>query len=283
MLRRIASLIVSSLVAVGINAQNNSDPETLRPVFAAYTVEAGSSHIADTYLTPLRYDGWATTLRYDRMQAMKFSPRKWVMQLDFAVTASRTHNPAGNASIWQADIDFSWGMMRRVWQSAGFSAMVGPEAKINLGALYSARNGNNPVSAKAAVTAGVSGRLGWRGKIGRLPLTLSWQPSLPIVGTFFAPEYGELYYEIYLGDHRNLCRAAWWGNYFRLDNLVCADLHFGGTSLRVGYRNSFLSTSASHITTRIMRHTAVIGISGEWLSINLRKPHQANSHIISPL
>lgn len=29
----------------------------LRPVTAAYTLEAGSSHLSDTYLTPLKYSG----------------------------------------------------------------------------------------------------------------------------------------------------------------------------------------------------------------------------------
>ena len=48
----------------------------LRPVAAAYTVEAGSSQIVNTYLTPLRYDGMELALRYERMQAMKFSPDK---------------------------------------------------------------------------------------------------------------------------------------------------------------------------------------------------------------
>lgn len=255
----------------------------LRPVHAAYTVEAGSAHFADTYLTPLRYSGWQTTLRYDRMQAMRFDPGRWTMQLDFAATAARTLNPVGNATMWYWGIDFNWGMMRRLWQRGGFSVMAGGQLDLNLGALYSARNGNNPVAAKAALTVGVAGRLGWKGRIGKVPVTLSWQPSLPVTGAFFSPEYGELYYEIYLGDHRNLARAAWWGNYFKLDNLIAADIHFGATSVRVGYRNSYLSTQASHITSRMISHCAVIGISGEWISLNPRKPLSGKAKIISAL
>lgn len=267
----------------GIAMAQEPEEAPLRPVYAAYTVEAGSAHLADTYLTPLRYSGWQTTLRYDRMQAMRFAPEKWVMQLDFAATAARTLNPNGNATMWYWGVDFSWGMMRRLWCRGGFSAMAGGNVNLTLGALYTARNGNNPVAAKAAATIGITGRLGWKGRIGRLPVTVGWQPSLPVGGAFFSPEYGELYYEIYLGDRKNLARAAWWGNYFRIDNTITADLHFGGTSLRLGYRNSYLSTEASHITSRMISHCAVIGISGEWISLNPRRPLTGKAKIISAL
>lgn len=276
------SLLLLASVPCAVMAQEPEE-EPLRPVFASYCVEAGSAHFADTYLTPLRYGGWQTTLRYDRLQAMKFAPRQWVMQLDFAATAARTVNPVGNATMWYWGVDFSWGMMRRLWCGGRFSLMGGGDLDLNLGALYSSRNGNNPVAVKAAMTIGLTARLGWRGKIGRLPLTVTWQPSLPVTGAFFSPEYGELYYEIYLGDRKNLARAAWWGNYFRIDNMIAADLHIGATSLRLGYRNSYLSSEASHITSRMISHCAVIGISGEWLSLNPRRPFTGKAKIISAL
>ena len=32
--------------------------EAVRPVNSSYMIEAGSSHLADTYLSPLKYTGW---------------------------------------------------------------------------------------------------------------------------------------------------------------------------------------------------------------------------------
>ena len=50
-------------------ADGDTDTEAVvRPVTAAYTVEAGTSHLADTYLTPLKYSGWSMGLGYERMQ-----------------------------------------------------------------------------------------------------------------------------------------------------------------------------------------------------------------------
>ena len=90
---------------------------------------------------------------------------------------------------------------------------------------------------------------------------------MPLTGMFFSPQYGELYYEIYLGNRSGLVRAAWPGNFLRLDNLLSADLHFGATTLRLGYRLDYSSSKASHIVTRRLSHCAVVGITCEWISL----------------
>ncbi len=274
--------ILLTLSAAITAAAGDTDSTLLRPVHAAYTVEAGSAHLADTYLTPLRYSGWSASLRYSRMQATRFNPRDWVLRMDFAADVSRTLNPVRNATMWYWGLDFTAALMRRVWHRGRFSAMVGPDIDLTLGALYSPRNGNNPVAAKAAVTVGVAGQMSYAARIGRIPVTLLWQPALPVTGVFFSPDYGQLYYEIYLGERSGLARAAWWGHHFRLDNLIAADIRLGGTSLRIGYRLDYLSQSASHITSRTITHAAVIGITGEWLSVNPRRA-SADPRIISPL
>lgn len=255
----------------------------LRLVTVAYTLEAGSSHIADTYLSPIKYSGWGAGLHYERWQAMKFSPERWVMQLRFGVRAESTLNFAGNARMWFGGIDFSWAMMRRWKVANGLTLGAGGKAGLALGALYLERNGNNPVAAKAAVTLDATCYAAYNIKEGRLPVTLTWQPSMPLTGVFFSPDYGELYYEIYLGNHSGLVRYAWPGSYFRLDNSVMADLHFGATSLRLGYRGCIESTKANNIVSNHFTHSFVFGISGEWLSLNPRKKTSGNPRIINAL
>lgn len=67
----------------------------------------------------------------------------------------------------------------------------------------------------------------------------------------FSQEYDELYYEIYLGNHSGLVHWAWPGNMFRWNNLVAADLDFGNSRLRLGFRSNIYSTEVNHLTTRI--------------------------------
>lgn len=281
-MKKFLSVIIFSGISALCALHAEEPADILRPVNSVYTFEAGSSHITDTYLSPIKYSGWHLGLNYERNQAMKFSPEKWVMQMRFGLSADHNHNIVGNRDLWFGELAFSWGMMRR-WQLPfkGFSAGVGPSASLNAGCIYLDRGGNNPASAKASIMLNATGYLCWNGKFGRLPVTLRYQPTLPITGAFFAPDYGELYYEIYLGNHSGLAHVGWWGNYFTLDHILSADFHFGSTSLRIGYSGSVYSTKVNHTVTNMFTHAAVIGISGEWISINPRKKLSKEAKIIS--
>lgn len=244
--------------------------QTARPVYSAYMLEAGSSHLADTYLTPLHYRGTHMGFAYERTQAMKFDPSRWIMQLSIGIGGNLDKNPAKNAKMISLDINARWGMMRRWNAPLGITLGAGPAIALNAGCLYLSRNGNNPASAKAAVNVGAMAYAAWSHKIWRIPLTLRYQGHLPVAGCFFSPDYGQLYYQIYMGDRSGLAHAAWWGNYFRLDNLVTADLHFGSTTLRLGYRCDIFSSKVNHLVTNDISHSLVVGVATEWLSLPYR-------------
>lgn len=275
--------LVAKFVAFAEVADTIESIKPLRPVMSAYMFEAGSSHLADTYLTPLKYNGWSAAFRYERMQAMKLNPERWVMRLAAGVELDRTENPARNATMWYMGFDFSWGMMHRWHLPYGITVAGGGSTGIDLGCLYNSRNGNNPASAKAAWTVNATGYASWNFKMWKLPVTLRYQPTIPLTGVFFSPDYGELYYEIYLGNHSGLVHAAWWGNYFMMENLFTADLHFGNTSLRVGYRGRIYSTHMNDITARMITNNFVLGLSGEWISVSPRKGIDPRAKIISAL
>ena len=277
--------LLSSILCVMLSAMAfaQDEPTTLRPVTSSYTYEIGGATLANTYLTPLKYKGWDMALNYERMQAMKFNPEKWVMRLTAGIDLNRTDNPAKNATMWRLVADFSWGMTYRFKLPHNITLAGGGSTSLDLGCVYNARNGNNPVAVEAAWTVNLTGYASWNVKIGRLPVTLRYQPTIPLTGVFFSPDYGELFYEIYLGNHSGLAHCAWWGNYFRMENLVTADMHLGGTSLRVGFRNNILSTSINDITTRTITYSAVIGVTTEWISLNPSRKADNNARIISAL
>lgn len=280
MTRLLLSILCVMLSAMAF-AQD--EPATLRPVTSSYTYEIGGATLANTYLTPLKYKGWDMALNYERMQAMKFNPEKWVMRLTAGIDLNRTDNPAKNATMWRLVADFSWGMTYRLKLPHNITLAGGGSTSLDLGCVYNARNGNNPVAVEAAWTVNLTGYASWNVKIGRLPVTLRYQPTIPLTGVFFSPDYGELFYEIYLGNHSGLAHCAWWGNYFRMENFVTADLHLGATSLRVGFRNNILSTSINDITTRTITYSAVIGVTTEWISLNPSRKADNNARIISAL
>lgn len=273
---------VTLFFAVSLAATAQEAP-TVRPVLSAYTAHAGSAHIAETYLSPLRYSGQAFGFGYERMQAMKFSPDKWVADLRLGIDGAHTLNPARNSTIWHLNVEGGWGMMHRWNFKDGWSVYAGGSSDIEAGLYYSERNSNNPVAAKASWTVSAMGAVAWNGHAGRLPLCLRYQVRMPLTGIFFSPEYGELYYEIYLGNHSNLVRAAWPGNFLRLDNLFTADLRFGATVVRVGYSLDLRSTKASGIINRHINHCAVLGFVSEWISLSAHRTGFDEARIISAL
>lgn len=279
---RLSMLFMSLVIAAG-EVRASDDAETIRPVTSAYMFNIGGAKLINTYLTPIKYSGLDFGFAYERMQAMKFDPERWVMRLHASIDMNKTENPVRNADMWRLVGDVSWGMTYRWRLPYGIVVAAGGSTGVDLGCVYNPRNGNNPVAVEAAWTVNATGYATWQAKIGRLPVTLKYQPTIPLAGVFFSPDYGELFYEIYLGNHSGLAHFAWWGSYFRMDNLLTADLHFGATALRVGFRSDLLSTKVNNIVTRAITYSAVIGVSGEWMSINPRKRPNPEARMISAL
>lgn len=234
---------------------------------STWSVEAGGAQLANTYLSPLKYQGWHLGVDYDRAQAMRFCPQKWDNALRFGVDFERGMNPAGNAAIYSAQVTAGWSMLWRKSLPKDFTVHAGGAADLLAGALLLMRNGNNPAQARAAVTIGPEVRAAWT----HGPWTIGARARTPLLGVFFAPQYGELYYEIQLGDRRGLVHCAHPGSFRRLNAEVYVDFCPGATALRVGYRADLLSARANGITDRRLVNSAFIGINVDWLSINRKR------------
>ncbi|MDE6078701.1 MAG: DUF3316 domain-containing protein [Duncaniella sp.] len=271
MKKLLTPLLIVIAALIGGTGVCRADDEA-RPVVSSYTLGVGSASLTDTYLTPLHYRGTTWQADYRRLQAAPFHPEKLTMKLGVNLDVAQTHNPAGNATMWEAMLTADWGVMRRWSLLPTLTLAIGGEVRLQGGAFYNARNGNNPASAKAAATIGLTGLASYTFRIGRLPIRAVYQPSLPALGAFFSPEYGQLYYEIYLGERRGLAHCAWWGNYFALDHLLAFDLQLGRTQLRLGYQGRYLSTHVNRLSSTASANLFVIGITTEWLSLSPRKP-----------
>ncbi len=248
-----------------LQAQDSLAVKPLRPVASAFTVELGSQSALDTYLVPIRYQGLDIALGYERMRATSFAPDSWLTRHVASISLATMSNPAGNGSMLSAYLDYSFSMMR-YWQVAKhWQLAVGGEASLTAGVLYNRRNSNNPANAKAAIDFGATGMASYHFHNSRLPITLRYQMSLPVVGVFFSPEFGESYYEMFrVGNHSGLTHLGAWHNRFDMRNYLSVDLHLGKRALRLGYRNTLRSTHVNHLDCQVITHTFVLGFSGEW-------------------
>lgn len=268
--------LLALTVAFGASA---SDTVPERLVASAWTVSAGSLYTRDSYLSPLPYTGTGIELGYERTQAMRLSPERWLGQLRLDVAVGETYNAARSASMMRLDLLPAVAVMRR-WQVApSLTLAVGPQIAADLGVLYAMRGGNNPVSARAAVTLGVTGFAARSFSLWGVPAVARYQPSMALVGAFAAPQYGQLYYEVWLGNRRDFFHVAWPGSYLSTDHLVTTDIRLGATALRLGYRWRVMSQAANGNVARTVSHSIAVGLSSEWLTVNPRR--QQSGRVIS--
>ena len=282
-------LIIAGLVlccAFNVTAKDCCDSvqsKPVRPVMSAYMLDIGGASVLDTYLSNVRYKGLNLRLSYERMQAMKFNPDKWIMQLETGVDYTPSENPAGNYTIHTLMADFKWGMMHRWKMSPELQLFGGGSTHFRGGALYAPANSNNVVSVKVDWGVDLTGMAVYNRKIGKLPVTFRYQATLPVLGVFYSPEYGESYYEMYVGNHSGLVHVGWLGNHFSMTNLLTADMHFGNTTVRVGYRGVIETSWINNLNTQIFRNSVVLGLCGEWLSVKPGSTLSEKARIISAM
>ena len=229
----------------------------------AVSIGLGSAHRADTYLTPLHYDGLGLQADFEHFQEIN-NKNNLVWALNFGLDFDRTLNAVRNSTMLGAQFEGRWSLFWRTrpsyfgtiyWQGG-----IGGATTIDAGALYLRRNGNNPVAANASWTLDLAGYGAAFFTIGDMPVNAQYRATLPIGGAMFAPDYGQLYYEIYLGDRKGLFTGAYWGRYFRLDQSITFDLKLGKHWLRVGYGVDIVSTKVHDIVSRRVNHNFILGI-----------------------
>lgn len=265
---RLLSIFCCLILASAFVARAD-DSIAVRPTLAMWTVDAGYASIHDTYLTPITYQGWDLALGFEATRAARFAPGRWLWQLQVGVDYNYTENHAGNNQLYKLLGDISFDMQRR-WRDVftpRLDMSVGPMAQVRAGVIYNPANSNNTVSARAHVNAGIAGMASWRSRLGRMPITLRYQVQLPVVGVFFAPEYDESYYEIYLGNRRNLAHVGWWGNRLDMTNYLGADLHLGTTILRIGYRGRIEHWNVNNLKVHDVSHALVLGIGANLTTV----------------
>ncbi len=239
------------------------DEQPAYPSQSMFMFDVGYASIHDSYLTPITYDGVDLTLGYETVRATHFSPDKWLWQFQASVDYNYVENNAKNNDLNKLLGDISFDMQRR-WRGVltpHLDLSAGPMTQLRAGIIHNAANSNNPVSVRAHWNVGIAGMAAWNTHLGRKPVTLLYQAQLPVLGVFFAPEYDESYYEIYLGNHRNLAHLGWWGNRFDMTNYLGADFNMGKTVLRIGYRNRLEHWTVNNLKVHDFSHSLVLGVS----------------------
>lgn len=260
-LPRFFFLLLIFLCIIEAGAQeNDSVQECQRPVIGSYRFEIGTKSAHATYLSPFSYRGTNVGLSGFWTKVLPQNPQHLAMHFEGRLNFGNLLNPAHTARELDFHANVQWGLE---WQKRlGNNWMVGAGGNIGIygGLLYLPRNGNNPVAAQFATGISAQGYASKVFYIKSYPILVSDRLNLPLMSGFFCQEYGESYYEIYLGNRKGLAHFGWPGNRFGIDNLFCVTLDFGKTAMELGYRFSMQDEYANHLTTRFYNHAFVIGV-----------------------
>jgi len=241
-------LIISFLILAAITGNAES----------RYSILIGQSRTADTYISPLRYSGIYTAV--DGWWSRPVSSHGWSINGTARIEAAFLKNPAFAGREYNLMANASIGASREFQLPWEITVSPGAGLNIEAGGIFLPYNGNNPASAKAFTGAEISLSASRKFNIRSRPARISLRASLPSLGVAFSPQFGESYYEIYLGNHSGLARLAWWGNRFRFSSILAFDISLGRHTLSLGYHYSILSSEFSCLRTHISTHALSIGI-----------------------
>ena len=214
-----------------------------------------------TYLSPLAYTGPGYGLSYEWRHAA-WRDKTVGMQARADFNYGYLLSPAKNSRMYDLTFNVEWGV-ERLWRSnSGFNFSVGATIWEDAGLMYLPRNGNNPAQGLmwAGATLTTSAEY-TKIKLCRKPLKINESIEIPTIGAFFCPQYGETYYEIYLGNHSGLAHFGWWGNRPQIRSRLRADWQLGKHALTLGFDYRFQGLECNDITTRLAQCSAIIGVS----------------------
>ena len=263
--RRIFVAVLIGLATIaGVRVSAEDLP---RPVTQIYRVGIGGADARSSYLSPLIYKGRAYSLSGEWSKASQWNPENLIMVFNGGGNMRSMLNPAHTASMIGLDVSFDWGVQWRRRLPYSLQVTAGGAVDVNGGVLYLPRNGNNPANALFRAGIDAKGSLSWKTSVGKVPVVVRDQVAIPTLGAFFSPQYGETYYEIYLGNHSGLAHFGWWGNNFGINNHLSVMLDFGRTAMERGYRYEYQSYWANRINTHVSRHSFTIGVIPHGLGI----------------
>lgn len=239
---------------------DSATSDNLRPVLSTYNLEIGAARNFSNYLSPLYYSGTSYGLSGSWAKRFNRWSNRCEMRFEGGVTVDDALNPAKTARMMGVTARFGWGLGWYRGFARDWTVGIGPMLDVYGGALYVPRNGNNPVAALASAGIDLQAGVAWRHRIGKFPIIVSEEFSIPTLSAFFCPGYGESYYEIYLGNRKDLVHCGWWGNAPGINNLLSFKINFGKTGLQIGYRLDLRTFRANNLDTQLFRNALVIGV-----------------------
>jgi hypothetical protein len=234
----------------------------------------GTGNVYDSYLSPLKYSGKNVKLRHEQMKMTSWMNGNIAAQHLFNIDYSWSKNKTETASYYNGIINYNYGLFYRFNPAEKLQVFAGTQVDGLLGFIYNTRNGNNPATGKFHLNLNLSAIATYKLKIKSQPLFLKYQLSLPFTGIMYSPQFGQSYYEIGLGDNKDLVHFSSFHNYLAFRNNLSIEIPLNWITFRFDFVNSFYETRINDLDTQIYTNTFCVGISKNFYVVPGRKPNK---------
>jgi len=236
--------------------------------YKASMVGYGTSNVYDSYLSPLKYTGENIGLYYEQMKNTGLISGNISIRHLFNANYSWSKNATETASYYNGMVEYNYGLYYRFKPANNLQVYAGLQAGGLLGFVYNTRNGNNPATGKAHLNISLSTIADYKLRIRTQPFHLRYQLGIPSAGAMYSPQYGTSYYEIGLGDTKNLIHWASFHNYFSVRSMLSAEIPFNTFILRLSHLYSFYETRINDLDTRLITNTFYIGFANNFFTVS---------------
>lgn len=221
----------------------------------------GYSAVYDSYLSANRYTGYNIVYSNEGVYNIEGARIFEYFEDEYLFTLSRLKDDADYSLSYALSLDATIRFDYKFFESDRLTLHTGPGLAARIGVTYNPHNSNNPAQANfycmlAPHIAGI-----WRFSIADTPLALGVKSTIPLLGVAFAPEYGQLYYEIYEYDgYKNSFHFAWPLVMPTIHNRISLDFPLGDTLLRLSYNQNYSFQHYSDNISAASNHSLMIGV-----------------------
>lgn len=237
-------------------------PEELSYQNKTLSVGMGSINALDTYLSPNTYRGTALFLLTDVTKKAMLRNREAYFNSLFVFNISSMSDNSNRGQEFSFMFDYRYSLNFEIVEDNNFSLYAGPETVMKIGSIYNIRNSNNPIQAKLHLAIAVTSQAVYRFKVVDYPLAMRYRIDLPLLGTIFSPEYGQLYYEMF--EYNQFSKAfvlAWPGNTPSCSQFISLDLPVKDIQIRVTFFGDYFKYKVNGLKSSIFTNTFMIGVS----------------------
>ena len=225
-----------------------------------FSLGGGSTHLLDTYLSPLKYKGGHVAIMDERFSQTSASSERWFAQSLLSLHGDYTLAAESRGLTVAGMAHYAYTYFYRPLHTNRWSLYVGPQGQLRIGGIYNLRNSNNPAQLKLGVNLSASAIGKYSFALLNIPMSIRLQTDIPLLGTAFAPDYGQSYYEIfYLGHSEGCVHYTSLHNNPSLRTDLSCDMQFRSCALRFTWLQDFYYWHLGGQQYRMNTHSLMVG------------------------